>query len=57
MRCNGDGYEKWMRGIESGYDNNELKIGGKNNEEKSQYRVGNDDSQENAYCRNDLLPA
>ena len=35
----------------------ELKIGDKNDEEERQRRVGNDDTQENAYCRNDFLPA
>jgi hypothetical protein len=33
----------------------ELKIGEKNDEEERQCRVGNDDSQENAYGRNDIL--
>ena len=35
----------------------ELKIGEKNDEEERQYRVGNDDSQESAFGRNDVLPA
>ena len=35
----------------------ELKIVEKNDEEERQYRVGDDDSQENAFGRNDLLPA
>jgi hypothetical protein len=39
------------------YYNNELKIGEKNDEEERQYRVGDDDSQENAFGRDDLLPA
>jgi hypothetical protein len=35
----------------------ELKVGEKNDEEERQWRVGNDDSQEDAYCGGDFLPA
>ena len=46
-----------MRGIKYLYYNYELKIGDKNNEEERQCRVGNDNPQEDAHGRDDLLPA
>jgi hypothetical protein len=49
--------ERYLRGIKYVYYNNKSKIGEKNDEEERQYRVGDDDSQENAFGRNDLLLA
>ena len=46
-----------MRCIEYVYYKDELMIGDKNDEEERQRRVVNDDTQENAYCRNDFLSA
>ena len=46
-----------MRGIEYVYYKDELMIGDKNDEEERQCRVGNDNPQEDAHGRNDLLPA
>ena len=46
-----------MRCIEYVYYKDELMIGDKNDEEERQCRVGNDNPQEDAHGRNDLLPA
>ena len=45
-----------MRGIEYVYYKDELMTRDKNDEEERQCRVGNDNPQEDAYCRDDLRP-
>ena len=34
-----------------------IKIGGKNDEDERQSRIGTDDTQKGTYCRNDFLHA